>query len=464
MHCTGKARTAGGTAQHNIKASSSLRAQHMFFALTNVFGLGSILIVLISSNLTTIRASASSNLLLQSQTVVYRLITGKGRLSETSSSSIGDAEARIYETCVHSARDPTWMLRYGPAGDLPMHLAFLLGKKEIGLGMLQALENLNEAEQTAYWHCCYGLHAKYPETVDPVPQQRGIRELIGWVINLPYQSDISWWFREVARRERAGNEGVSDLLARFSSLVHHSKVEEVLTNDAGLFTGETIIHIAISFRDHELVDWLMERGARLDARAVGIFFQPKHIATLSDNSNSRWFWQPQLEDNENAGCYYGEYPLSFAASIGDADLATLLIDSASFVIDADDHKATAFMQFLDRKAKHLLAQSEGFHMLYANASDQEQRSRRLSAFINVQDTHGNTALHMAVMHHQRHMVPPPPNCLTNRAMRCVELCCIQNTSSTRPHGSPTCFVGSALSALLYFCFEILGSERVHDLV
>lgn len=348
----------------------------------------------------------SSNLLLQSKTVVYRLITGKGSVPEASSRSIEDADARIFETCVHSARvDPAWMLRYGPAGDLPMHLAFLLGKKRIGQGMLQALETLTDAEQTQYWHCCYGLHAKYPDTVEPVPKERGIPELIAWIINLPYQSDILWWFKEVARRERAGNEGASDLMARFSALVPHSKVHEVLANDVGLFTGETLIHIAISFRDQELVDWLLERGARLDARALGTFFQPKHIAILSDNSKSKWFWQPKLEDNERAGCYYGEYPLSFAASIGDVGLATLLIEWASEVIHADDDKATPFLRWLDRRAKDLLAESEGFHMSYANASADMQRSRRLSTFINVQDMHGNTALHMAVMYRHREMVP-----------------------------------------------------------
>jgi hypothetical protein len=47
--------------------------------------------------------------------------------------------------------------------------------------------------------------------------------------------------------------------------------------DGGLFTGETLLHIAIVQHDHQMVKWLLDGGASLDARALGVFFQRPRI-------------------------------------------------------------------------------------------------------------------------------------------------------------------------------------------
>mgnify|MGYP007004445020 CR=1 FL=1 len=58
-----------------------------------------------------LNALHSSNLVLQSKTEVFRLITGKG-----SSLSADELRATMLR---HAKTDPAWMLKYGPAGDLP---------------------------------------------------------------------------------------------------------------------------------------------------------------------------------------------------------------------------------------------------------------------------------------------------------------------------------------------------------
>ena len=87
------------------------------------------------------------NLVLQSKTAAYRLITGKDQKFKAD-----DSELKLRQQCVDLAQtDPAWMLTYGPAGDLPVHLTFLLGKRELGREMLQALEALGDEMLDAYW-------------------------------------------------------------------------------------------------------------------------------------------------------------------------------------------------------------------------------------------------------------------------------------------------------------------------
>ena len=49
--------------------------------------------------------------------------------------------------------------------------------------------------------------------------------------------------------------------------------------DGGMFTGQTLLHIAIVQRQYDVVEWLLEYGARIDSRAGGIFFQVLHMNT-----------------------------------------------------------------------------------------------------------------------------------------------------------------------------------------
>jgi hypothetical protein len=257
------------------------------------------------------------------------------------------------------------------------------------------------------------------------------------IINLPYQSDIQWWFREIERREQVGADGFAEIARKFKSYVPQNKWEEVLRNDRGLFTGETLLHIAISSLNREMVAWLINKGARFDSRTVGVFFQPLHIPMLSDN-RTKWFWQKKIEKNERAGCYYGQLPLSFAASLGAMELVKMIVEHAGKVIEREavstqiretanlENVRNRFTEWLDEQGAHLTEESEDYEkhvsaMVASRRSDEaddvklcpdvtlspvvtRQLCSRKIAFMNVQDEHGNTALHMAVAFGRQEMV------------------------------------------------------------
>lgn len=98
----------------------------------------------------------------------------------------------------------------------------------------------------------------------------------------------------------------------------------------GPYEGETALHIAVVNRDLDMVRFLVQNGADIGARAYGSFFE------------------------HGTKMYYGEYPLSFAASTGQKDIVA----------------------YLTRHGAHVSEDS---------------------------DVHGNTALHMCVFHDQREM-------------------------------------------------------------
>ena len=114
-------------------------------------------------------------------------------------------------------------------------------------------------------------------------------------------------------------------------------------NDGGLFSGETLLHIAIVQHNLESIEWLLNHGAHLDDRALGIFFQPEHVKKIYHPMSIRsvknvlstlhqhemmLFGGDTGEANQFfSGCNYGEYPLSFASAVGDDHVCHLLIQT-----------------------------------------------------------------------------------------------------------------------------------------
>jgi ankyrin repeat protein len=138
--------------------------------------------------------------------------------------------------------------------------------------------------------------------------------------------------------------------------------------DGGLFTGETVLHIAIvQNSSHEnLVSELLKRHCNVVARAKGAFFKPKTFFLPTEKSDSErdedWFFKrlnrllngvesmlmakPRWDvvrgkkkkeervkrqknlrriENLDSACDYGELPLSFAASVGRLDVCKDLL-------------------------------------------------------------------------------------------------------------------------------------------
>jgi hypothetical protein len=191
-------------------------------------------------------------------------------------------------------------------GEYVVHICFLLGLKDLGQAMVE----------------------KYFYTEK--------------LINIPYADDLEPWKSSVVDRK---------------------------SFDCGLYTGETILHIAIITCDEEVVRFLLERGASLSARARGVFFMPEWIPEQNKHSFFHRikscflsFTHAEVNKNHNeySQCAYGEFPLSFAASIGKVDICKLL---------------------------------------YAHAV----RTKCMS-IVCAEDSFGNTAMHMAVLHKQPRVV------------------------------------------------------------
>lgn len=107
--------------------------------------------------------------------------------------------------------------------------------------------------------------------------------------------------------------------------------------DGGLFAGETVLHIAIVQRVYDSVKWLLDRGASVDNRAVGVFFKPANIPKFKKDHG---FWErfrillgmhhasgPTDNNEFYSGCQYGEYPLSFAVAVGHKMICNLLLET-----------------------------------------------------------------------------------------------------------------------------------------
>ncbi|XP_017757214.1 PREDICTED: transient receptor potential cation channel subfamily V member 5 [Eufriesea mexicana] len=114
------------------------------------------------------------------------------------------------------------------------------------------------------------------------------------------------------------------------------------------YYGESALHIAIVNEDPAMVKFLLDSGADVHERCVGNFMCPEdQKASRSDSVEHEWVCVIP-ETNYNGYVYWGEYPLSFAACLG---------------------------------------QEECYRLILARGADPDK-----------QDTNGNTVLHMLVIY------------------------------------------------------------------
>ena len=118
-------------------------------------------------------------------------------------------------------------------------------------------------------------------------------------------------------------------------------------------TGENALHMAIVNQDIESVRFLTgQYHAQLDQRATGRFFRPNDLKDPK---------QIKLKPSNYEGeVYYGEYPLAFAASVGNTQIYDYLIEESL-----------------------------------------KNRSGQGHVNPNAKDSFGNTVVHMVIIHNQK---------------------------------------------------------------
>lgn len=119
------------------------------------------------------------------------------------------------------------------------------------------------------------------------------------------------------------NHLVRRLLDAYPALVHDTYL-------GGEYFGETVLHMAVVNQDPDMVRFLLEKGADVNARACGTFFSP------------------------GGTVYWGEYPLSFAACIGSKECVEVLIEYGADVNKQDYHGNTAMHVMVTYRKKGML--------------------------------------------------------------------------------------------------------------
>ncbi|KAM4048345.1 transient receptor potential cation channel subfamily V member 3-like isoform 2-T2 [Anomaloglossus baeobatrachus] len=81
------------------------------------------------------------------------------------------------------------------------------------------------------------------------------------------------------------------------------------------YKGQTALHIAIERRQNKIVKYLLDKGAKVNVRAQGLFFNPK---------------------SRNNGFYFGETPLALAACTNQPGVVKLLMENSETDVTIQD--------------------------------------------------------------------------------------------------------------------------------
>ncbi|XP_066600536.1 transient receptor potential cation channel subfamily V member 5 isoform X2 [Prorops nasuta] len=91
------------------------------------------------------------------------------------------------------------------------------------------------------------------------------------------------------------------------------------------YYGENVLHIAIVNEDPSMVKFLLDSGAYVHERCFGNFMCPEdQKASRQDNLEHEWVCVSP-ETNYDGYVYWGEYPLSFAACLGQEECYRLML-------------------------------------------------------------------------------------------------------------------------------------------
>lgn len=89
--------------------------------------------------------------------------------------------------------------------------------------------------------------------------------------------------------------------------------------------GENTLHIAIVNEDPAMVKFLLDAGANVNERCFGAFMSAEdQKPSRTDNPEHEWVDVNPMT-NYDGYVYWGEYPLSFAACLGQEECYRLVL-------------------------------------------------------------------------------------------------------------------------------------------
>ena len=316
---------------------------------------------------------------------------------------------------VDSHNDKADLFPRGPVGDSPLHGCFLLGLHDLGFEVIKKF-------------------CASPE-----------------LLSMRYINDLDIW------RGKNGNIQEERVTEPRPNLSHDENEPHSFDElEDGLYTGETILHIAIVQEQEHVVQKLLKMGIEVSTPATGVFFQPRfqqprstdltflqHIKAriIGIDLDLERFAAVNRIENTHSGCYYGEFPLSFAASVGNVNICDQLyccwrtrVDAMiSFQKDSQKEPLCKLTSSEKEKMKGIIESLlETTHpetprnasaALFSDTSFMRRNShknfnsrlkssddenlildRLMWNFVNAADSFGNTAMHMAVIHGQTKVI------------------------------------------------------------
>ncbi|XP_025029362.1 transient receptor potential cation channel subfamily V member 3 [Python bivittatus] len=142
------------------------------------------------------------------------------------------------------------------------------------------------------------------------------------------------------------NQHTKEIVNMLLSFAEENQILEKLINASyteEAYRGQTALNIAIERRQYDITQTLIEKGADVNARAQGVFFNPKR---------------------KHEGFYFGETPLALAACTNQPDIVQLLMENSKTDIMSQDARGNNILHALVTVAEDFKTQNDFVRRMY----------------------------------------------------------------------------------------------------
>lgn len=119
----------------------------------------------------------------------------------------------------------------------------------------------------------------------------------------------------------------------------------ILVSTRTILIGENVLHIAIVNEDPSMVKFLLDSGVNFQERCFGNFMCPEdQKSSRTDSLDHEWVNVSPITNYEGY-VYWGEYPLTFAACLGQEECYRLMLSRGADP-DAQDTNGNTVLHLL----------------------------------------------------------------------------------------------------------------------